>query len=118
VLAIAACRLGAAPADAIDIARPVGVTRRNARPTGFAAMVYVDNRPLPSGGCYDVVLANILAPTCRAGARSRAGPHDRRRPHHHGVLANRYEHVVAALAPLTVIEVATSGGWAAVTLRR
>lgn len=121
VLAIAACLVGAARADAIDIApAAVGVTRANAEANGVAGRVDVSNRPLAEmAGPYDVVLANILAPTlieladdllrvlAPAGVLIISG-----------VLADRYQHVLAALAPLAVVEVNTTDGWAAVTLRR
>jgi ribosomal protein L11 methylase PrmA len=35
-----------------------------------------------------------------------------------GVLRDRYEHVLDALAPLRVVDTRTLEGWAALTLRR
>ena len=70
-------------------------------------------------GTFDVVLANLLAPTLLAladdlvrvvapgGALVVSG-----------LLAARHEHVVAALAPLRPVERRTKEGWTAITLRR
>jgi ribosomal protein L11 methyltransferase len=121
VLAITACVLGAARADAIDISpAAVAATAANARANGVGGRVDARHRPLAEvADAYDVVVANILAPTlveladdlvrvlASAGVLIVSG-----------VLTERSEHVVAALAPLTVVDVQTSGGWAAVTLRR
>ena len=66
-----------------------------------------------------MVLANLLAPTLLAladdlvrvvapgGALVISG-----------LLADRHEHVVAALAPLQPVERRTKEGWTAITLRR
>ena len=67
---------------------------------------------------FDVVVANILAPTLIELA-----PELRRvlAPSGvlvvSGVLVDRFDHVVDALAPLRVIEVDRLDGWAALSLR-
>ena len=70
-------------------------------------------------GSFDVIVANVLAPTLIAMSA------DLRRllaPAGvlviSGVLADRFDHVVDALAPLQVIDVDRLEGWAAVSLRR
>lgn len=121
VLAIAACKLGAARADAVDIAVPaIRATNENAIRNGVAAQVSVSLRPLHEvPDQYDVVVANILAPALVSLA-----PELRRvlAPAGvlviSGVLAGAHDHVLAALAPLRVIDTSTKDGWAAVTLRR
>ena len=68
-------------------------------------------------GPYDVVVANILAPTLidlaleliRLTGRCLIIS---------GLLATRYEHVVEALAPLQVVSVDELEGWVAIALRR
>jgi ribosomal protein L11 methyltransferase len=71
------------------------------------------------GGTFDIVLANILAPVLVELAG------DLRRVTAptgclvvSGVLAERYEHVLEALAPLRLRSVATLDGWAALQLGR
>lgn len=61
VLSIAAVRLGAASAVAIDIEEDaVAVTRRNAELNGVVSEVRVSSQPLAAvSGTFDVVLANI-----------------------------------------------------------
>lgn len=121
VLAITACVLGAARADAIDIApAAVGITRSNAVANGVGGRVDVSTRALADvDGSYDVVLANILAPTLVELAPDlvRVLAPDGVLIFS-GVLADRYLHVVEALRPLQVVEVDAGSGWAAVTLRR
>jgi ribosomal protein L11 methyltransferase len=121
VLAIAAVRLGATSAVGIDIS-PASVTigADNARRNGVQAAVAVSTLPLGRvTGTFDIVVANILAPvlieladdlirvTAADGVLIISG-----------VLATRFDHVVAALAPLTVVQVDEMDGWAAVTLTR
>jgi ribosomal protein L11 methyltransferase len=121
VLAVAAAMLGVAAADGLDISpAAVPVTRANAAANGVADAVTVSTIPLaevPAG--YDLVLANILAPTLvdladdllrvmLPGATLVIS----------GVLADRFQHVVDALAPLRVCATVELAGWAAVTLRR
>ena len=120
VLAIAACRLGATRAVAIDIApAAVPTVTANAAANGVAEQIEVSTTPLAEvQGCFDLVLANILAPALIDMAA------DLRRVVRpggalviSGVLAERHHHVLAALAPLRVDSTATLNGWSAVTLR-
>jgi len=120
VLAIGACVFGAASAVGIDIApAAVPTTEANAVANGVADRVAVGTTDLVDvEGSYDLVLANILAPTLVALAD------DLRRVLApggalviSGILADAHDHVLAALAPLQVVETETLDGWAAVTLR-
>ncbi len=121
VLSVAACLLGAARAEAIDISpAAVAVTEANAARNGVAGAVTVSTTPLSAvEGVFDIVLANILAPALvdMAADLRRAVDTD-------GVLivsailTGRSDHVRAALAPLRVIEQHDRDGWAALTLRR
>jgi ribosomal protein L11 methyltransferase len=120
VLAIAAARLGASPVRAIDIA-PVAIeaTIDNARRNGVAASIVADHSPCADvPGSFDVVLANILAPTLIALADDlrRLTAVDGRLIVS-GVLGERHDHVLAALAPMVVDRIAHRAGWAAITLR-
>lgn len=120
VLAVTAGVLGAATCDAVDISpAAVLVTRANATANGVGDLVHVSTSTLDAlAGPYDVVLANILAPALvslapqlvRLVAPSGVLVIS-------GVLEHRFDHVVEALAPLVVADVATRDGWAAVTLR-
>ncbi len=121
VLAIAAVRLGASMSDAIDIspAAPT-VTEANARRNGVAERVRASTAPLQQvQGTYDLVVANILAPALvelaadlvRVLATDGALVIS-------GILADRHDHVLAALHPLRVERVDELDGWVAVTLRR
>ncbi|MDP9464085.1 MAG: 50S ribosomal protein L11 methyltransferase [Actinomycetota bacterium] len=119
VLAVGACVLGASRAEAIDIApASVPITRANATANGVADRVHVSTTPLAEvDGRYDIVVANILAPTLIEMAD------DLRRvvaPSGvlivSGVLAARHEHVEAALQPFRQTRRSTHDGWAAVTL--
>lgn len=119
VLAVGSCVLGASRATAIDIApAAVPTTRANAAANGVPDRVQVSTTPLAEvGGEFDIVVANILAPTLIELAD------DLRRlvaPSGvliiGGVLADRHEHVEAALQPLRRIERSTEAGWAAITL--
>lgn len=121
VLAIVAALRGAAPIVAIDVAEAAReATVANAERNGVAPSIDVSTTPLADvEGTFDVVLANILAPTLIALAS------DLRRvlaPDGtlviSGVLTGGYDHVLAALAPLRPVHHASWGGWAAVELRR
>jgi ribosomal protein L11 methyltransferase len=106
---------------AIDISpASVPVTRHNATLNGVADRVDVSTTPLAEiEGAFDVVVANILAPTlielapdlARLTARGGSLVVS-------GVLDGRFDHVVAALTPLQAVRVDRLDGWAAVTLRR
>ena len=119
VLAVGACVLGASHAVAIDIApASVPITKANAATNGVADLVEVSTNSLAEiDGQFDIVVANILAPTLieladdlvRAVAPSGVLIIS-------GVLANRHEHVEEALRPLRRIHRQTLDGWAAITL--
>jgi ribosomal protein L11 methyltransferase len=120
VLAVAAAVLGARAVEAIDISpAAVAATADNAARNGVADRVQASTTPLAAlDGPFDVVVANILAPTLVALAP------DLRRVLAaggalvvSGVLTGRYDHVVAALAPLRVERARSLEGWAALTLR-
>ncbi|MEI6497814.1 MAG: 50S ribosomal protein L11 methyltransferase [Actinomycetota bacterium] len=120
VLAVAASSFGAFEVEAIDIApASVPTTQANAERNGVGAAVTVSNTPLADvEGTFQVVLANILAPTLIELA-----PHLQRvvAPGGvlviSGVLAGRHDHVEAALARFHRTHIDELDGWAAVTLR-
>jgi len=120
VIAVTAAVVAGASVRAVDIAAAaVEATRDNARRNDVVSLVDVDTTPTGGlAGPYDLVVANILAPTLVELAD------DLRRltsvDGHlviSGILADRHDHVVAALAPMTVEQTDTLDGWAAVTLR-
>lgn len=120
VLAIVAVRSGAASAVGIDIAEAaVEATLSNASANGVADRVTASSTRLSEVvGEYDLVLANVLAPTIVSMAD------DLRRvlaPNGvlvvSGVLAEAHAHVVEALAPLRVVRTDVLDAWAAVELR-
>lgn len=117
VLAVGCMLLGAGTATGVDISpNAVPVTRANAALNG----VVVDVTTTPLGhvqGCFDLVLANILAPELVAMA------HDLRRvlaPGGHlvvsGILLARHQHVLDALLPFRPVRTETDGTWCAITL--
>ena len=119
VLAVGACVLGASSATAIDISpASVPITRSNAEANGVADRVHASLTPLADvEGVFDIVVANILAPTLIDLAD------DLRRVVAptgvlivSGVLADRHDHVETALLPLRRTHVDTLDGWAAITL--
>ncbi|MEY2414915.1 MAG: ribosomal protein methyltransferase, partial [Ilumatobacteraceae bacterium] len=121
VLAVGACVLGAAYAVAIDIApASVPITTMNALANGVADLVEVSTTLLAEiDRHFDVVVANILAPTLieladdlvRVVAPSGVLIIS-------GVLADRHDHVEAALRPLHSIHREVLDGWAAITMVR
>jgi ribosomal protein L11 methyltransferase len=121
ILAIAALRFGAVRAEAIDVADvAVTATMDNARRNGVADRLGVSTTPLAElDGTFDVVVANILAPVLR-----RLAPDLDRALEPDGVLivsgllADRYQDVVEALAPLHLVDVHPCEGWVALTFRR
>ena len=120
VLAIAAARFGAGRVDAIDIS-PVSLTvaTENARRNDVAGIVSVSTEPLAHvEGPYDIVVANILAPTLveLAGDLRRVVAPDGVLIVS-GLLAEHHEHVEAALAPMRRIGRDVREGWVALTLR-
>ena len=119
VLAIIAARRGAARVVAIDIAEPAReATEDNARRNGVGDVIEASTTPLGEiAGRFDLVLANILAPTLVALAPDlRRVTADDGRLVVSGVLADGYDHVVAALAPMRVVDQRDVDGWSAVTL--
>ncbi len=119
VLSIAAIRFGASAAVAIDVApAAVAATVDNATRNAVAGRVTVSTTPLAEiGGPFPVVLANVLAPELIAMADDLArvtAPGGRLVLS--GLLAGRYDHVTAALAPMDVVGVGEEGGWVALTL--
>jgi ribosomal protein L11 methyltransferase len=120
VLAVAAARFGAGYVEAIDVSvAAVEATRVNALRNDVAGVVAVSTLPLAQvDGPFDVVVANILAPTLVDLAD------DLRRVTDSdgvlvvsGVLDAAHGHVVEALAPMHVIGRSALDGWAAVVLR-
>jgi ribosomal protein L11 methyltransferase len=119
VLGVGACVLGASSARAIDIApASVAVTAANAELNRVGDRVEVSTTPLAEvDGQFDVVVANILAPVLIDLAEDLlrvTAPHGALVIS--GVLADRHEHVEAALQPLQRRHRATLDGWAALTL--
>ena len=119
VLAVGACVLGASRAVAVDIApAAVPITKANAASNGVQDLIDVSTTPLAQvDGQFGIVVANILGPTLielaedlirvvAAGGVLIVS----------GVLANRHEHVEAALQPLRRIHRETLDGWAVITL--
>ena len=120
VLAIVAALAGARSVTAIDIADvSPDVVRDNAIRNGVADRIAASTTPLAEvDGTFELVVANILAPQLIALAS------DLRRVTASGgslvvsgVLASRYDHVLAALAPMEVVDVNELDGWSAVELR-
>ncbi|MDT5084104.1 MAG: ribosomal protein methyltransferase [Mycobacterium sp.] len=119
VLAVGACVLGAAYAVAIDIApASVPITTTNALANGVADLVEVSTTSLADvDRQFDIVVANILAPTLieladdlvRVVAPTGVLIIS-------GVLADRHDHVEAALRPLHRIHREVLDGWAAITM--
>jgi ribosomal protein L11 methyltransferase len=121
VLAIAAIRFGAAYADAIDISPAAETTtNENAARNGVADHVVASTALLQEMvGPYDVVVANILAPTLvelSIELLRVLGPDGSLIIS--GILADGHAHVIEALQPLRVVHVDELDGWAAVTLQR
>jgi len=120
VLAVTACVLGAGSARAIDVSPAAPpVTEANARVNGVDDKVDVDLTPIAEiDSSFDVVVANILAPVLvdLAGDLRRVLAPDGALVVS-GMLADRQDHVMAALAPLHETERRTKEGWIAVTLR-
>ena len=122
VLAIAAARLGAtAVATDIDPASPE-VVAANAERNGVAAAVGTTTDPVAvlaaAGERYDVVAANLLAPVIAelgADLVRCVGPGGALIVS--GLLADRWEASLPAVAPLSTALVAEEDGWVAVVLR-
>jgi ribosomal protein L11 methyltransferase len=120
VLSVVAARLGAPYVEAIDVSpAAIEATVANADRNGVGSVISASTRPLADvADTFDVVLANLLAPivvelapalrraTAPGGALVVSG-----------ILADHHEHVVAALAPMAVVEAARRDNWAALLLR-
>lgn len=121
ILAVAAALLGAGDIVALDITpAAVPTTLDNAARNGVADRIAVSTTPLAEvEGEFQVVVANILAPTLveLAADLVRVCAPDGAMVLS-GVLVDRFDHVVAALAPLRVVSIDVLDGWAAVTLTR
>ena len=119
ILAIGAVIFGAASAVGIDIspaAVPVGLA--NAIANGVERSVSFATTPLEQiVDQFDVVVANILAPTLIALSADLVRVTGTTLIIS-GLLADRYIHVVESLRPLVVESVVETDGWVAVTLRR
>lgn len=122
VLSIIAGVFGARRVTAVDIsAAAVDATLDNAVRNGVDDRIDAGTDPIDSlAGPYDLVLANILAPTLvsMAGELKRLTASSGRLVIS-GVLEDesRHRHVLEALEPMVVDETSALDGWAAVTLR-
>lgn len=119
VLAIIAARRDAGRVVATDIAEAAReATVENAERNGVGHVIETSTTPIGElAGTFDLVLANILAPTLIDVAADLRRLTDRSgRLVISGVLSDGYGHVVTALAPMRVIEVHDLDGWSAVTL--
>jgi ribosomal protein L11 methyltransferase len=119
VIAIMAALLGAGAVRAVDVASAaVEATRNNAVRNGIADRIEVDTASAADlDATFDLVVANILAPTLielSDDLRRLTRPDGRLVIS--GILAERHEHVLEALAPMSVERVDTLDGWVAVTL--
>ena len=120
VLSVVAARLGAPYVEAIDVAAPaIEATVANASRNGVLGAVAASTRPLASiDETFDLVLANLLAPTLvdlAPGLRRVVAPSGELIVS--GVLDGAYEHIVTALAPMQLVDTITREGWAALLLR-
>jgi len=121
VLSIAALRLGAARATAIDIDDDAAVvTRRNAALNGVAARVEASTTPLDRiAGTYDIVLANIET---RVLILMPGELQKRVRPGGilvlSGILRGEREQLLSAYAAMRLEECLEEGEWCACLLRQ
>lgn len=120
VLAVTAALLLDRPVRAIDVASAaVEATIDNARRNQVDQFVHADSTDLGNvEDDYDIVMANILAPTLvslagdlrrvtRTGGRLVVS----------GILADAHQHVLDALAPMQAVRTDVLDGWACVELR-
>jgi ribosomal protein L11 methyltransferase len=119
VIAVMAALVGGGAVRAVDVASAaVEATRDNAARNGVADRLDADTTPVGDlDGSFDLVVANILAPTLIELAddlRRLTAPGGRLVIS--GILADRHDHVLAALAPMVAERTDTLDGWAAVTL--
>lgn len=118
VLAIAARRFGAGRAVGTDIAAAsVAIGNANAQRNGVTDVAFTTDSLVDVDGPFDVVVANILAPTLIELSELLVA-HTRRVLVISGLMDGRYQHVVDALAPLQAVEVIELDGWVAVRLER
>lgn len=120
VLSIIAAHRGAADVVAIDIAESAReATDHNAVLNGVDDRIAASTDPVSAvDGTFDVVVANILAPVLVAIAadlRRLTAPEGRLVLS--GILAERHDHVLAALHPMQVVGTQLLEGWASVELR-
>jgi ribosomal protein L11 methyltransferase len=120
VIAVMAALMGGSSVRALDVASAaVEATRDNAARNGVVDRIDADATPTGDlDGSFHLVVANILAPTLveLADDLRRLTAADGRLVIS-GILADRHDHVVSALAPMAVERTDTLDGWAAVTLR-
>ncbi|MEY4362349.1 MAG: hypothetical protein RL391_1655 [Actinomycetota bacterium] len=119
VLGVTALVLGASRAIGVDISpAAIEVSQENARRNGVAERWLVTTNDLSTiRNRYDLVFANILAPTLvelSDELKRLVGPGGKLVIS--GVLDGHYSHVVEALEPLRVIDHKVLDGWAAVVL--
>lgn len=119
VLSIVAVERGASSVVAIDVAEAAReATEHNAARHGVDGRIDASCTPLAEiDGPFDLVVANILAPTLVALApdlRRVLGPEGRLVIS--GILAERHDHVIEALAPLVTTRTDVIDAWAAVEL--
>lgn len=119
VLSIVALLRGASAATAIDISEAARqATERNARANGVADRVAASCLPLAAvDGQFDLVVANILAPTLIELADdlrrvTASGGHLVLS----GILAARHQHVLDAMRPFRVVRTTTLDAWACLEL--
>ncbi|MGB3736825.1 MAG: 50S ribosomal protein L11 methyltransferase [Ilumatobacter sp.] len=119
-LAVLAAQLGVPTIRAIDIAdAAVESTLRNETLNDVVGRIEVDTTPVAMvDGRWDVIMANILAPVLISMADDF---HRLLRPGGSliisGILADRHDHVLAALDPLTPVDSLTHEGWISIELR-
>ena len=121
VLGITALVLGASLAVGVDITPAVlEVSTENARRNGVESKWMVTTNDLTTiANRYDLVFANILAPTLidLSDELKRLVAPDGRLVVS-GVLDGHFDHVLVALEPLRVVDSLMIDGWAAVVLER
>lgn len=120
VLSIVAALGGARRVTAIDIApAAVEATRANADANGVGDLIDATSVPISSvNGSFDLVVANILAPTLvEMATELRSAVAAGGRLVVSGVLADAHGHVLSALEPMQVERTDELDGWVAVTLR-
>lgn len=121
VIAVTAACLQDRPVRAIDIAAAaVEASRDNAKRNGVGERVVVDGAPLSEvDSTFDIVVANILAPTLIELADDlRRVTRPTGRLVISGILADAHSHVIEALHPMAVEQTDVLDGWACVVLRQ